>query len=172
MLVRHTRPDVAPGVCYGRTDLDVAASFPAEAASVLASLPSIEHIVTSPLRRCLRLASHIAEQRNLPVTFDRRIQEMDFGRWEGKPWSAIPREEVRAWMLDFLHARPHGGESVAALRTRTLEAMSHYRGCGSRTVIVTHAGVIKAALADGDTRESFQTRVDFGELVTVPDCAQ
>ena len=30
MLVRHTRPDVAPGVCYGRTDLDVAASFSAE----------------------------------------------------------------------------------------------------------------------------------------------
>lgn len=172
MLVRHTRPEVGPGVCYGRTDLDVAASFFAEAASILASLPAVERIVSSPLRRCLRLASHIAAQRQLPVTVDRRLQEMDFGRWEGRRWSDIPRQEVRAWMLDFLHARPHGGESVAELRARTLEALSDYRGCGGRTVVVTHAGVIKAALADGDTRESFQTWVDFGELVTMPNRAQ
>ncbi len=171
MLVRHTRPDVAPGVCYGRTDLDVAASFSAEAAPILASLPPAERIVTSPLRRCLHLASHFATQRKLPLTVDRRIQEMDFGRWEGRRWNDIPRREIRAWTLDFLHARPHGGETVAELRARTLEALAHYHGCGSRTVIVTHAGVIKAALANGDTRESFQTWVDFGELVTMPNRA-
>ena len=139
------------------------------AARILASLPAVERIVTSPLRRCRRLASRIARQRKLPITVDRRIQEMDFGRWEGRRWNDIPHQEIQAWMRDFLHARPHGGESVAALRARTLEALSHYRGCGRRTAVVTHAGVIKAALADGDTRESFRTRVDFGEWVVLPD---
>ena len=169
MLVRHTRPEVADGVCYGRTDLDVAASFSAEATAILASLPSIERIVTSPLRRCRRLASHIAVARGLQPAVDARFQEMDFGRWEGLRWSDIPRREVRAWTLDFLHARPHGGESVAELRDRTREALSSYAGSGMQTLIVTHSGVIKAALAGGDTMESFRTPVAFGELVAVPE---
>ena len=94
---------------------------------------------------------------------------MDFGRWEGLRWSDIPRREVRAWTLDFLHARPHGGESVAELRDRTREALSSYAGSGMQTLIVTHSGVIKAALAGGDTMESFRTPVAFGELVAVPE---
>ena len=158
-----------PGVCYGRTDLDVAATFLTEAEAVLASLPPVERIVTSPLRRCLRLATHIAAQGGIALTIDQRVQEMDFGRWEGQRWKDIPRHEVRAWMLDFLHVRPHGGECVAELRARTLEALSDHRRCGKRAVIVTHSGVIKAAVARGDTMESFGTPVDFGGWITVPD---
>ena len=39
ILVRHTRPLVADGVCYGVTDLDLAPTFDDEAARVLAALP-------------------------------------------------------------------------------------------------------------------------------------
>ena len=32
-LIRHTQPDVEKGICYGSSDLDVAATFEAEAAA-------------------------------------------------------------------------------------------------------------------------------------------
>ena len=55
ILIRHTRPEAADDVCHGVTDLDVAATFDEEAARVVAALPAVERLVTSPLRRCMRL---------------------------------------------------------------------------------------------------------------------
>lgn len=166
MLVRHTRPDVPPGVCYGRSDLDVAASFPDDAAAVLAALPPVKQIVTSPLRRCAKLAEHLGDALRLSVVEDPRVQEMDFGAWEGQAWSSIARHELDAWALDFFHARPHGGESVAMLCDRTRPALSEWSASGEDTLIVTHAGVIKAALATGQTADDFAAQIDFGERVT------
>ena len=167
-LVRHTRPEVAPGTCYGRTDLDVATSFPDEAAAVLAALPEVKQIVTSPLTRCRKLAEFLAAERGLDAHQDQRLQEMDFGRWEHRSWSDIPRAELDAWAADFLHATPHGGESVAMLRTRTMEALFEWRAAGQPTVIVTHSGVIRAAMSNGDTADDFATSIDFGGAISLP----
>ena len=164
-LVRHTKPLVEDGICYGRTDLDVASSFQTEADKVLARLPRPEIVVSSPLRRCWRLAEHIASAFELPVQLDQRVQEMDFGRWENTPWANVPRSELDAWSADFLHARPHGGESVAMLLARVTDALSEYQASEQEHIIVTHAGVIKAALADGDEASHFASNVDFGAIV-------
>ena len=40
VLVRHTSVDVPPGVCYGRTDVPLKATFPQEATAVAAALPT------------------------------------------------------------------------------------------------------------------------------------
>ncbi|MEL7111822.1 MAG: alpha-ribazole phosphatase [Pseudomonadota bacterium] len=168
VLLRHTQPDIAPGVCYGQTDLDVASTFDADAARVLADLPSVSRIVSSPLMRCRKLAEFIAQARVLGMTEDPRLMEMDFGCWEGKAWSEIPRPEIDAWADDFFHARPHGGESVAALTARTRAALSDWRDETRTTLIVTHAGVIRAAHAQGETAEAFSFPIDFGEHVRLP----
>ena len=167
ILLRHTQPDIAPGICYGQTDLDVAASFEAEATSVLAALSPIDQIVTSPLRRCQKLASFIGNRSKLDITRDDRLMEMDFGTWVGRPWSDIPRPEIDAWAADFLHARPHGGESVATLQKRTLDALSYWQRDTETTLIVTHAGIVRAALATGETADHFNAQIDFGEFVTI-----
>ncbi len=169
MLVRHTTPDVEPGTCYGRLDLPVAATFAAEAAAVLAALPPVTLIVSSPLRRCRVLAQHIADIRGLTVELDERVQEMDFGAWEGLLWADIPRAELDAWADDFMHARPHGGESVAMLRERTVAALSDWRRRAQATAIITHSGVIKAALADGENPQDYATAKDFGAVTDVQD---
>ena len=72
-------------------DLDVAESFEIEAASALASLPTFEYIVSSPLQRCLKLAEFISKGSGVPVTSDPRLTEMDFGAWEGEPWRSEER---------------------------------------------------------------------------------
>ena len=164
ILIRHTKPDVAEGTCYGRTDLDVAGSFAAEARLVLEQVPEIVRIVSSPLRRCTRLAEFIATDRGLDVAIDPRLQEMDFGTWEGVLWSDIDREALDAWAADFYHARPHGGETVAMLAARAHQALDTHYDPLTPTLLVTHAGVIKSAFASGYSAADFQTSIDFGGL--------
>lgn len=167
ILLRHTTPDVPPGTCYGQTDLELAASFEREADAAYAALPSFERLVASPLRRCRRLADYIAERTGHAVELDPRMMEMDFGTWEGRAWSDLPRDEIDAWAADFFKARPHGGESVSGLQARVKAAVADHAATGVPTLIVTHAGVIRAALATGETASDFDAKIDFGGFVTM-----
>ena len=167
ILLRHTTPDVAPGTCYGLTDLDVAETFEAEAATALAALPPVQTIVSSPLIRCQKLADYIGVRLALPVTFDARLMGMDFGHWEARAWSDIERSEIDDWAADFLHARPHGGESVAMLQTRIRAALADWFAKDKTTLIVTHAGVVRAALATGPDASDCNTQSDFGGFITM-----
>ena len=167
ILVRHTRPAAAPGICYGRTDIAAAPGFEPEAARLAARLAPADRVVSSPLRRCTALASRLARTLAAPLTLDPRWREMDFGAWEGRPWDAIPRPELDAWAADLMHARPHGGESVAMLAARTAEAIAacpaHERG-----IVVTHAGPIRAArVASGAGAAAWSRPVPFGGIVTL-----
>lgn len=169
LMVRHTRPLVAEGICYGQTDLDVADNFEKEAGTVVERLPIISHILSSPLKRCRKLADHVGKCRGLSVETDTRLMEMDFGRWEGLAWNAFPRPELDAWADDFYHANPHGGESVADLKARTDAVLIEVRARADQTLVVTHAGIIRAALAPGIEAKHFQTKIKFGEIVRLPD---
>ena len=166
-LVRHTRPAVSEGVCYGRTDVGLAPSFEDEAARVVAALPAAGRLVTSPLGRCRRLAERIGDARDLVPVVDERLREMDFGAWEGVPWESISRVELDAWAEDFLHAHPHGGESVHMLRNRVESAIDDYRRSGLSHVAVTHAGIIRAARALFGCSGGWSTHTGFGDWITL-----
>lgn len=171
-MLRHTKPQVKSGTCYGQTDLDVADSFEQEAAQVLTNLPDIAAIVSSPLKRCRLLADRIAAHTGLAIRLDPRFTELNFGRWENLAWDMVPRAELDQWASDFHDARPHGGESVGDLKARVDTALSDIRAAQTPTVIVTHAGVIRAALAQGRDAHHFQTQIDFGEIIRLPDIAK
>jgi len=172
ICVRHTRPQVAEGTCYGRTDLDVAETFDREAEDVIQNLARPDVIISSPLLRCQKLARRISVAFDRPVKTDARLSEMNFGTWEGLAWDDIPRAELDDWAADFLHAKPHGGESVASLRARVVEAYRSYKAASSTAHLwVCHAGVIKAVMSRGDTADDFKTSVDFGGIITLPDYA-
>ena len=156
-FIRHTQPDVAKGMCYGRTDLDVADSFLDDANRAVASLGAHRAIFTSPLKRCRKLSDFIGESEVLDA-----VIEMDFGAWEMVPWDAVPRDELNAWAADFDHAKPHGGESVAELRTRVEAGISELP---DGSLIVTHHGVIKAAAVIFDHPEGWDITVGFGESI-------
>lgn len=162
ILLRHTRPEGAEGLCYGRTDLPLAADFATEAARLARELPPVRRIVTSPLGRCARLAQHLAQARGLPLQTDPRLAEMDFGAWEGQRWEAIPRPALDAWAADLTGARPHGGETVAELAARALAGLAQAAAGQGPALVVTHAGVIKAALARTQGPAGWEARIDFG----------
>ena len=169
IFVRHTRPAVAENVCYGMTDLELAPTFDDEAARVVGALPPTERLVTSPLGRCRRLAERIGIAQSLTPVIDARLREMDFGAWEGIPWSVIPRAELDAWAADFLHARPHGGESVHMLYERARSAIADYRATRLCHIVVTHAGVIKAVRAEDRHPNAWKSNVDFGGTISLAD---
>lgn len=161
-FLRHTTPDVAKGICYGRTDLGVANSFEDEVASVLKAVPQISRVVTSPLTRCRLLAERVAAFHDLDMSVFDDLTEMDFGHWEMVAWDDIPRDELDLWAADFMDARPHGGESVQMLHDRVAEVLD---GLSSDTLVVTHSGVIRAAAVVNGHPEGWRLDVAFGGVV-------
>lgn len=170
ILMRHTRPDVADGICYGATDLAPGPGFAAEAAAALAALPRPARIVTSPLTRCARLADLAARRFGLTPVVEPRLREMDFGAWEGRAWSDLPRTELDAWAADFFDARPHGGETVRELQARVLAALADLGAAAAAgagpTLAVTHAGVLKVAASAAGHPDAWRLSVPFGTFVT------
>lgn len=150
-LVRHAPVLAAPGLCYGRSDLPADPAATQAAVQALAQqLPAGLALSTSPLQRCTRLAQELLalrpDLRPAPRP-DARLQEMDFGIWEGRPWSAIARPDFDTWMVDFAHARPGGnGETVAELMARVGVAWDDWCASGQDALWITHAGVMRAAL--------------------------
>lgn len=172
ILLRHTRPLGGEGLCYGRSDLALAADFEAAATSLLADLPRVAVVVSSPRTRCRRLAERIAAARRLGLRIDARIAEMDFGAWEGRRWDDLPRGEIDAWAEDFHGARPHGGESVAMLAERVGAALAETAADAVPVLWVTHLGVVRAARALRGQAAPWESRLGFGEWTRLPDPAQ
>ncbi|MDD2729692.1 histidine phosphatase family protein [Malikia sp.] len=155
-LVRHARPLVEPGLCYGSSDLPADAADTARAAHELAAvLPAGATLLMSGLRRAqqLALALHALRPELAPPVSDPRLNEMDFGRFELSRWDAIDRAEFDAWTADFHSHRFGGRESVAELLARVGQVLrDRVQGHPSAgmpdsrdRVWFTHAGVIRAA---------------------------
>ncbi len=143
LLVRHTRLAGVEGVCYGRADAVLAETFSEEAAALRAVLPWTPRAVwTSPARRCAALAEVLAG--GVPVRVDERLQELYFGKWEGRRWDTFHGPESEAWALDPWTVRPPGGETGLEMWARVAAVRSE---ATARTLVVTHAGVIRLWLA-------------------------
>ncbi|WP_108879477.1 histidine phosphatase family protein [Anderseniella sp. Alg231-50] len=165
VLLRHTKPDIADGTCYGSTDLKPGANFAMEAEAVLQALPwKADQILSSPLVRCAQLADRISTSHSTQPSFHDGLKEMDFGVWEGLRWDNVPIDELNQWANDLLHARPHGGESVHQMQQRALavlEAHGAWRA-DTATLVVTHAGVIRAVLDHAGVRDAWVTQTPYG----------
>lgn len=143
VFVRHAPLPALAGRCYGRFDAAVPASVQDEAAHALhVALPMLP-IVSSPLSRCRALAEALHARRpSLRLRIDARLRELDFGDWEHRAWAELPREALDAWARDVTGFTPPGGESFDALTARVAAALA---ALDSPHVVITHAGVIRAA---------------------------
>ena len=148
-LIRHPQPEVAPGICYGSTDLPVSAQENQRALAALGALPPDAPLYASPLRRCREFAALLAAARGFAnVIHDARLAEMDFGAWEMRAWNAIPRAEIDAWAADPAGYCAAGGESVTQMAQRVREFVTDlHRLRLEQAVVVCHAGTIRLLLA-------------------------
>ena len=169
-LIRHTTPDIEPGVCYGQSDLSLVESFEGEAQKVKASLHASgvsddAVFVSSPLQRCHRLASSLTDQK---VDTDDRLMEMNFGDWEMQKWDDIDPVALRRWTDDFVEQSCPGGESYRELYARVVGFIDDLQSNNhENVVIVTHGGVIRSVLTylgESTLETSFEVSVEYGDV--------
>ena len=170
-LIRHTRPDIAPGTCYGQLDIDVAGSFEDEAQHILHWLPPVELILVSPLLRTKRLAEYLAQARDCELRSDARLMEKNFGSWEGRAWGKIARSEIDAWAADVMGHAPPGGESAQQLLQRVGELLRDVAQLPQRNIaVVAHGGSIRALLAliaDVPLPGTLDWQLEFGTVISI-----
>jgi len=158
ICIRHTTIDVPKGICYGQKDVNVSLSYAEELLQIKGKLKSIDvpdKIYTSPLLRCRILSEDLFP--DYSVIHDKRLEELNFGDWEGKTWDEIYSQEKGSyWMNNYLSVCCPKGESYPELKNRV---MSFYRELCSSNIrniaIVTHAGVIRI-LKSIITKESIE----------------
>lgn len=145
---RHPKPHGAAGRCIGRTDLPVDPRRAKRLAHRIHAMARQEQfpreVWTSPLTRCHAVGRWLARQ-GFRHRVDARLAELDFGRWDGLPWSRIAPQEVAQWEADFLHHRPGGGESLAGLMQRVRGFLQEHAVPGGALLVVGHAGWMQAA---------------------------
>ncbi|NWK96415.1 histidine phosphatase family protein [Sphingobium lactosutens] len=141
-FLRHGAPE-QPGLMLGRTDVAPTAEGIAACVRQVSDL-DIGRIISSDLQRCRLPAAGIGETRNLAPQIDPRWRELDFGDWDGKAASAIDPEPLGRFWADPDENPPPRGERWSALVARITSALADLSP--HPTLIVTHAGAIRAAL--------------------------
>ena len=167
-LIRHTTPIFEPGLIYGRKELVLHPDFAAELEAVRLQLEvDFDIIYSSPALRCVELARALSPA----FVTDSRLQELDFGEWEGKTWDTVDQQALQAWMDDYVHACTPGGESMMQMYVRVKEFWTELGHSGYRkAAVVTHAGVIRLVLSIVNQialTGIFDIKVAYGEVIRV-----
>ncbi len=103
-------------------------------------------IISGDSIRHVQTAEIINKTRNLPIRFDPRLRERNFGSYEGQRWEDIDPDDS-IWQADKSQQydyRPQGGESVEDVAARVGECLREIKeGCSGKPLIVTSGGVIR-----------------------------
>jgi broad specificity phosphatase PhoE len=108
-------------------------------------LPSYDVVLRSPAL----CAEQTAEGLGLDARPEPLLRDCDFGRWAGQSLAEIQAqapEAVAAW-LENPRAAPHGGDSFADVTTRVGRWMDGLLAGHGTVLAITHATVIRAAIA-------------------------
>lgn len=166
-LIRHGEVDESfKKICYGKMDVPLSergrwASL--ELASEIAKSETPIRIIHSGLARTHFLAETLAANfasASVQPEMDTRLQERDYGRWQGQTWDAVYEsdpEHFHDLIEDPDNYRPPGGETTSEMQVRI---QSWYNSlCEELTsspnkksvidvIAISHSGPI-AALAGG-----------------------
>src|SRR3990172_4592318 len=147
-VLRHG--EVAGGPRYrGRTDDPLTARGWEQMWAAVDGAGEWECVVASPLSRCAHFARTFAERHRLPLHLDARLQEIDFGVWEGR--SAEEIMESSPGTLDNFYRDPWrngppGGESLEHMHARVLDAWDDLCARGRPALVIGHGGPIRVIL--------------------------
>jgi broad specificity phosphatase PhoE len=160
LLARHGQTDdnLEPIRVQGFTDTplnDVGRRQAHELAERAASL-EIASLWTSDLSRARETAEIVGARIGLRPEPDRRLREGDRGRWEGRRFIDIEREDpdlYAAWRRAGADFRFPGGESLQEHSDRVAAALRDIHACGPLpALVVCHRGSIRAVLCRRDPR--------------------
>jgi broad specificity phosphatase PhoE len=180
VLVRHAESRGA-GKFVGQQDEPLSAEGRRQLRGLARKLSNFRFhaVFASDLSRAIATARPAAQRQKLQLQIRPGLREMHFGRWQGLSWEQIQRREPRAanrWLKKFASQSIPGAERFPRFKRRVkaeLQAIvdAHRGGC---VLVVTHAGVIRVALAnalDMKDEKIFRLAVDSCGLNVLEDFA-
>jgi len=110
----------------------------------------ITAIYSSPLERAVETAQIIADPHNIEVQIREGVGEVRYGEWTGQSLKELAKED--AWRVVQFYpsgARFPGGEAIREMQARAVADLDAIVAAhpSETVVVVSHADVIKAALA-------------------------
>lgn len=109
-------------------------------------------IYSSDLKRACETGKATADRFDMPITKDQSLREIDAGEWDFVPYSELERkypDTYKLWVEAIGNSRCDGGESVQALQSRIVSAITriakHHEN--STVFIFTHATPIRVFAA-------------------------
>jgi alpha-ribazole phosphatase len=187
-LMRHPPTNAESETCIGQTNVELSPEGQTALIPLAREACRLrpDQILCSDLKRCRLLAEAIAARLGLFAESDPIWRELSFGTWENRTWNDIQAREPRVlseWMANFDTVAPPAGESFQRLQARVLKGieskilchtgetpaprsvMNHGRTARPHCLVVTHAGVIRAAVcafSDLPLRKAFELAVPYG----------
>jgi broad specificity phosphatase PhoE len=156
IVVRHAEVERSwKIICYGQRDVPLSEEgqqASARYAAQFARSQSPLAIYHSGLTRTKQLATFIGSDfPEVPVVFDQRLQERNYGRWEGRSWDEVYQSDPENFhgLIEKPDSyRPPDGETTTDMQTRVVNWFSQLpRPAVESTIIaISHSGPI-AALA-------------------------
>lgn len=141
ILIRHA-PALAGGRLCGRTDVAADVSDDAAFTALATMIGPVDQLLVSPALRCRQTAGTLWPGRDFAT--DPALWEQDFGDWDGMALARLP-DLGPLTRTDLSRHRPPNGESFADVCARVGPALRALPP--GRTVVVAHAGTIRAALS-------------------------
>lgn len=84
---------------------------------------AVEQVWASPQPQCQGPARAVAEAQQKEANIEPRLRDQHMGRWQGRTWSDVMRDEdgaVRTFFAEFGEAKAPGGESLGDAVERML----------------------------------------------------
>ncbi len=115
--------------------------------------PQWQHIVSSPLKRCLEFSQELANDLQITYNIEDNLKEIGFGEWEGKTPDDILAKDSEAlnhFYQDPVNNRPEGAEPLDTFSQRVWLAYQNIieQHQDKHVLIVAHAGVARAITAN------------------------
>lgn len=152
LIIRHGQSvSNIQGVFTGNLDLALTEQGLRQAqitAEYIVTNFKVDAVYASDLCRARETGKAVADRVGLEVQTDRRLREIYAGQWEGRSFNDLTEQfpSYTVWRSDIGNCTADGGESVAQLSQRVLEAFYDIAkdNEGKTVVIATHATPIRA----------------------------
>ncbi|MBL8733653.1 MAG: histidine phosphatase family protein [Planctomycetes bacterium] len=112
----------------------------------------VAEVHSGPQPQCSGPARAIAEGHQLEARLDDRLRDQEMGRWQGRAWSDVMREEegaLRTFFSEFGDAKAPGGENLGEAVERMLAwwGDTRPRGPGKSFVVVLPGSLLSGFTA-------------------------
>lgn len=173
-LVRHGVAEGDSNRCCGQADpqLSMEGILQSNAIARRLAAEKIFKVYASTSSRAVQTAQILAQPHGLHVQTIADLREIHFGDFEGLTYDEIERrwpDLFQSWMTQPTETQFPNGESFIQMRKRALKALDPLLNAhkNESIVVVTHAGVIRAVLAQAlsiPDREIFRLGQKHGAL--------